>query len=227
MQIKAMFNDIAKSYDLLNHLLSMGIDRLWRRKMVKIATRYNPCAILDLATGTADLAIAMARAGAERIVGVDISEQMIAVGQQKVTRKKMERLIHLQVADGEQLPFEDNSFDMVTVAFGIRNYENRQAGFAEILRVLRPQCRFLMLEFSIPQRAVMGYIYRFYFFKILPLVGKIISRHSSAYAYLPQSVDTFPCPRDVTKELLKVGFESVDIQSVSCGIAHIYNIQKR
>jgi demethylmenaquinone methyltransferase/2-methoxy-6-polyprenyl-1,4-benzoquinol methylase len=221
-----MFNDIAKSYDLLNHLLSMGIDRLWRRKMVKIAIRYNPRAILDLATGTADLAIAMARTGAERIAGVDISEQMIAVGQQKVARKKMERLIHLQVADGEQLPFDNNSFDMVTVAFGIRNYENRRTGFAEILRVLRPQCRCLMLEFSMPQGA-MGYIYRFYFFKILPLVGKIISRHSNAYAYLPQSVDAFPCPRDVAKELLEAGFESVDIQSVSCGIAHIYNIQKR
>ena len=222
-----MFNDIAGRYDLLNRILSAGADRHWRRRAAALAAQGSPRTALDAATGTADLAIAMARQGIPQITGIDISQKMIDIGQTKLRTPHLARAIRLQCADGERLPFADQSFDAAAMAFGIRNYQDRRRGFAEIVRVLRPQGRFVMIEFSMPSRAPMKWLYGFYFCKILPCIGKIVSRHNAAYRYLPQSVREFPAPDALCAEMREAGFECASAQPLTWGIVHLYNAAKR
>ncbi|GHU93798.1 demethylmenaquinone methyltransferase [Bacteroidia bacterium] len=225
-QVKALFNHIAPHYDWLNHLLSLRVDVLWRKKLVRLALQHRPQNVLDAATGTADVAIALARGNACKVIGVDISAGMLQLALQKVQRAKLQNCIRLQQADGEHLPFADNTFDAATIAFGIRNYENRRAGLQEFLRVLRPQGSLLVLEFSLPQNRAVAALYEFYFYRILPVIGKIISKNQSAYTYLPQSVQAFPTPKDFSLELQSIGFGQVTSTKLSLGIAHIYEATK-
>lgn len=191
-RVREMFDSIAPRYDLLNHLLSFGVDRLWRRRMVGVVAAGTPAAILDVAAGTGDVAVALARRlPAARITGIDLSGEMLAVGRGKVARRGLCDRIELVQGDAEQLSFPDGTFDAVTIGFGIRNFGSIEAGLAEAFRVLRPGGRLCILEFSTPRGRCFGPLYRFYFHRILPLVGRLISKDDSAYTYLPESVDHF------------------------------------
>lgn len=259
-RVGEMFDSIAPTYDALNHILSLGIDRGWRRKVVGMASSAasasvhpashshlasaNPAvksggnypdelsshggfAILDVATGTGDLAIALARAlpGA-RITGIDISENMLAEGRRKVAEKGLDERITLQAGDAEALDFADARFDLVTVAFGVRNFGNIEAGLSEMRRVLKPGGRCLVLEFSEPRGWFFGTGYRFYFHRVLPLVGRIVSRDKGAYTYLPRSVDGFPPPARFAEMLREAGFDAVGVKKLTFGVAYIYNSEK-
>lgn len=225
-QVEQMFDNIAPRYDFLNHFLSLGIDKLWRKRAVKILRSYNPKSILDVATGTGDFAIASARLNVDRIVGFDLSEQMIRVGEQKVKKLELDKLISFQKGDSENMPFEDQSFDAITVAFGIRNFENLQKGLDEFHRVLKPRGVAIILEFSKPKYFPFKQLYRFYFFHILPFIGGIVSKDSSAYAYLPESVMAFPDDQKMLDILSKTGFQHVSQKRLTLGIATIYVAQK-
>jgi demethylmenaquinone methyltransferase/2-methoxy-6-polyprenyl-1,4-benzoquinol methylase len=224
-QVAEMFNDISDKYDLLNGVLSLGIDRYWRHRVVRLVKKKKPETILDVATGTGDLAIAMLRTEARRIVGVDISTNMLQVAKKKLSATPQNR-VTLQTADGEKLPFENDSFSVVTVAFGVRNFDDRQAGLREMHRVLSPDGTLVVLEFSMPRNAFVGLLYRFYFFKVLPWIGKKVSKNSYAYTYLPQSVKEFPEAKVFAQELLNVGFSQVKTQSLTFGLASIYEAKK-
>ena len=217
-----MFNNIAPKYDLLNHTLSLGIDIIWRKKVVGILKKTNPIKVLDIATGTADFAIANVKSGAKEIIGIDISEGMLSVGKVKISNKKLSDKIQLFQADSENMPFENNSFDGITVGFGVRNFENLELGLSEMHRVLKTNGICLILEFSKPKHFPIKNIYNLYFKKILPSIGKIISKDKSAYTYLPESVDNFPDGKDFTDILEKVGFKNTKSITVSFGIASIY-----
>lgn len=222
-----MFDAIAPRYDLLNHLLSFGIDRLWRRKAVAMLKREAPKSILDVATGTADLAIRALTLSPERIVGVDISETMLKLGREKVAAIGADRVIELQTGAAENLPFDDGTFDAAMVAFGVRNFENLRAGLSEIRRVLRPGCLLVILEFSRPERFPIKQLYRFYFRHIVPRVGRSISRHEHAYQYLPDSVDAFPSGDDFLAEMAACGFEDRSVRGLTFGIASLYSGRAR
>lgn len=221
-----MFNSIAHRYDFLNHFLSLGIDRIWRRKAIRKLESGNPGIILDLATGTADLAIAAARLHPRKIIGIDISEKMLELGRQKVVRKRLEDVVFLQKGDSEHLDFADRSFDAVMVAFGVRNFENTVQGISEMYRVLKPGGRIVVLEFSFPQKFPVKQLYNFYFSKILPAIGRLFSRDSSAYQYLPESVDNFLYGEPFLRLLENEGFTCLYSQSLSFGIAQIYSGKK-
>ena len=190
-QVEKMFDSIAKRYDLLNHSLSFGMDYYWRRKAIKYLTN-NPKTILDVATGTADFAISACRMKDVKITGIDISEGMINVGKEKIKKKGLENRIDLQIADSENLPFSDNSFDAITAGFGVRNFENLEKGLSEMYRVLSPNGMVAILEPSKPKAFPLKHIYNIYFHKVLPFIGKLISKDNSAYTYLPNSVEAFP-----------------------------------
>lgn len=221
-QVAKMFDNISARYDLLNHLLSLNIDKSWRNKMVKMAGSAHPHRILDVATGTADLAIALSKIPQTEITGIDISAGMLEVGRKKISDKKLGKIIELQQADSENLPFEANTFDVVTVAFGVRNFENLEKGLSEIYRVLKPGGKFLVLEFSQPSSFPFRQLYTFYFKHILPGLGKIISKDSSAYTYLPDSVDAFPYGMDFKKFMDKTGFKNTWFRPLTFGVATIY-----
>lgn len=225
-QVAEMFDNISSRYDFLNHLLSLSIDKGWRNKVVKMVQRDKPGQILDVATGTADLAIAMARIHPEHIKGIDISNGMLEVGRKKVKRKGLTELISLEQADSENLPYGDASFDAITVAFGVRNFEDLEKGLREIHRVLRPGGRLLILEFSQPQAFPFKQIYNFYFRYILPTLGKMVSQDSSAYSYLPESVGAFPFGNRMTSILENCEFRDNKFQPVTFGIATIYDSLK-
>lgn len=225
-QVAQMFDSISKRYDFLNHMLSMNIDKGWRKKVVKIATAENPKKILDVATGTGDLAIALTKAKPESIMGIDISNGMLEVGRKKIVEKGMSEIITLQQADSEDLPFEDNTFDVVSVAFGVRNFENLEKGMSEIRRVLKPGGKALVLEFSQPTGFPFKQVYKFYFKNILPTLGKVISKDASAYTYLPESVNAFPYGQKFVEVLQKVGFKQNKFQPVTFGVATIYEAVK-
>jgi len=225
-QIAKMFDNISGKYDFLNHFLSMGIDVGWRKKVVKIIAKQNPESILDIATGTGDLAIMMADLNAKKIIGLDLSEGMLAVGKEKINAKKLDNLISMIQGDSENLPFSDNHFDAITVAFGVRNFENLDKGLAEILRVLKPKGKLVVLEFSKPEGFIMKSLYGFYSNYILPFLGKLISKDKSAYTYLPESVAAFPYGKAFNKILKKIGFKAIENQPVSFGIATIYAASK-
>ncbi len=221
-QIALMFNNISKNYDFLNHFLSFGIDHIWRRKVIQLIKRYNPSQILDIATGTGDLAISAARMNPKKIVGIDISEGMLAIGNQKIIRKKLDHFIELLQGDSENLQFEENTFDAAMVAFGVRNFENLQKGLVEIKRVLKPGSPFVVLEFSKPKAFPVKQLYRFYSKYIMPGVGKFFSKDQSAYTYLPESVQAFPEGENFLAELSKAGFNSTTEKRLSFGVATIY-----
>jgi demethylmenaquinone methyltransferase/2-methoxy-6-polyprenyl-1,4-benzoquinol methylase len=221
-QVRNMFNSIAVRYDLLNHLLSFGIDRTWRKKLIRLMAKENPRHVLDLATGTADLAIAALEVHPETITGTDISESMLEIGRQKVIKLGVESKVTLLVADSENLPFKDESFDAATVAFGVRNYENLSKGLAEMNRVLRPGGKAYILEFAKPVKFPVKQVFTFYFKIILPVIGRIISKHSSAYSYLPESVEVVPQGKEFLQLMTVNGFRDVKAIPMTFGISLIY-----
>lgn len=224
-QVADMFNSISPKYDLLNHLLSLGIDIYWRKQAIKQLKKFHPqpSHLLDVATGTGDFALeAMKMIKPTQITGVDISEGMLNVGKQKMKKLGLDDRIFLQVGDSEDLPFEDNTFDSVIVAFGVRNFENLEKGLAEIHRVLSKNGTLVVLEFSKPQGFPFKQLYNFYFKNILPLVGKLISKDQSAYTYLPESVQAFPDGEQFNTILKNLGYESVVCKPLTFGISSIY-----
>jgi len=225
-QVAEMFDNIAGNYDFLNHFLSMGIDIYWRKRLVKRLTKQAPKHILDVATGTGDLAIAMLKANPDKIIGIDISNGMLEVGRKKMKEKGLEDRITLQQADSENLPFEDNSFDAVSVSFGARNFENLEKGLTEMCRVLRPGGKLYILEFSQPTAFPFKQLYRFYFRYILPLVGKIVSKDKAAYTYLPESVGAFPYGKKLNEIIENCGYNNATNHPLTMGIASIYIAEK-
>lgn len=225
-QVAEMFDNIAADYDFLNHFLSLGIDILWRRKAIRKLRPYQPKVILDVATGTGDFAIESLKLNPERIVGVDISSQMIAVGNEKLKNKKLHPRVQLQLGDSENLPFEDHTFDAVTVAFGVRNFENLKRGLTEMLRVLKPGGKIAIIEFSQPTGTPFKQLYKLYFRHILPQLGKMVSKDSRAYTYLPESVDAFPYGRAFLDIMEDAGYTNVSVVSLTQGIASLYLASK-
>ena len=221
--IAAMFDRISPKYDALNHLLSLNIDKVWRRKTAKVVAKKHPKAILDLATGTADLAIALAKRNPKaHIIGMDISEKMMETGKAKIAKQGLENQVELRYGDAAKLPFEDNSFDAVTVAFGVRNFEDLAKGLSEISRVLKPSGKAFILEFSMPERFPVKQLYHLYFRHILPKIGRIVSKDKNAYAYLPASVEKFPKPESFCNLLASNGLKDSQAKRLSLGIATLY-----
>lgn len=224
-QVAGMFDGIAARYDLLNHLLSMGIDKGWRRKAIREVAAINPKTILDVATGTGDLAIAAAKKLPDaQITGVDISVGMLEVGRKKMAAQGLN--ITMLEGDSERLPFADASFDAVMCAYGVRNFENLEAGLRDMARVLRPGGKLAILEFSRPKAFPMSQIYNFYFKAILPTIGRLVSKHSSAYTYLPASVAVFPEGADFLEILKRAGFSKVAAWPLTFGITTLYTASR-
>jgi demethylmenaquinone methyltransferase/2-methoxy-6-polyprenyl-1,4-benzoquinol methylase len=221
-QVAQMFNSIAGKYDFLNHFLSAGIDIYWRRQAINLLVPSQPRTILDIATGTGDFALAAMRLNPDKITGVDISEGMLAVGREKIAKKKLGHKIDLQLGDSEHLAFADNSFDAATAAFGVRNFENLALGLQEMHRVLKPGGRVVILEFSKPKAFPFKQVYNFYFKQILPVFGKLISKDQAAYTYLPASVQAFPDGPDFISILEQVGFKATQWHPLTFGISSIY-----
>jgi len=225
-QVEQMFDHIAPKYDFLNHFLSMGIDNVWRKKAVRMLRTFRPERILDVATGTGDFAVEAAKVAPREIVGFDLSEQMIQVGREKVKRLNLDHIIHFLKGDSENMPFEDGSFDAITVAFGVRNFENLEKGLEEFHRVLKPGGVAIILEFSKPRHFPFKQLYKFYFFHILPRIGGLISKDASAYNYLPESVMAFPDDQDFLNILSGAGFSGSGQKRLTLGIATIYQALK-
>ncbi len=222
-QVAEMFNAIAPRYDLLNRILSGGIDRRWRRRAVGLLMPEAPRRVLDVATGTADLAIEAARRlPVEKVIGVDISEAMLRIGQEKVARLGLSDRVLLRIGDAEKLPFSDRQFDAALVAFGVRNFENLQRGLAEIYRVLRPGGVLVVLEFSHPRAPVIRTLYRWYAHQVLPRIGAWLSQDEGAYRYLPDSVEVFPDGPDFLVRMEQAGFRDLLWQPLTFGIASLY-----
>jgi len=224
-EVEDMFDNIAPKYDLLNHVLSMQIDKLWRTKLVKWMNEDQPKEVLDVATGTGDLAIAVEKGTGAKVVGLDLSQQMLNVGIIKIKKLNLDGRISMQKGDAENLPFDDNRFDSVSVAFGVRNFENLKQGLSELRRVLKDGKSVFILEFSKVQ-GVLGPLYMFYFKNILPLIGKLVSKDNRAYTYLPDSVNAFPFGEKMKQILLETGFKKVEYKKLSLGIATIYKATK-
>jgi demethylmenaquinone methyltransferase/2-methoxy-6-polyprenyl-1,4-benzoquinol methylase len=218
-QVASMFNNVAGTYDFLNHFFSVGIDKIWRRKLVKLIGITNPKIILDVATGTADLAIAETKLKPDKIIGVDISEKMLDVGREKI---KPYPIIELQLGDSENLQFPDNMFDAVSVSFGVRNFENVPAGLSEMHRVLKPGGKLFILEFSKPGNWLVKKLYYFYFCNVLPFVGKLVSKDARAYTYLPESVRMFPDGQKFVELLQQAGYKNIECKPLTFGISTIY-----
>ena len=221
-EVAEMFNNIASKYDFLNHFLSMGIDILWRKKAIRILKKENPQIILDVATGTGDFAIEAVATDAKKIIGVDIARDMFKIGEQKVAKKNLSHIISFDYGDSENLQFDDNHFDAITVSFGVRNFENLNKGLAEMNRVLKPGGSLVVIEFSKPTTFPIKQLYNFYFKFILPTLGKLISKDQRAYTYLPESVEAFPFGQVFLDKMLSVNFRDVKIIPLTFGIASIY-----
>ncbi len=226
-QVAQMFDNISGDYDGLNRVISFGIDVSWRKKVLKMVSDKNPQSILDIATGTGDLAILMAQTPAQRIVGLDISAGMLEVGRKKVQARNLSHRIELMLADSESIPFEDHTFDAITVAFGIRNFEHLEKGLSEILRVLKPGGIFVILETSNPTKFPYKQGYVFYTKYILPLIGKLFSKDQSAYGYLSESASVFPFGEALNNILRKIGFIDVVAAPQTFGVATIYSASKK
>lgn len=225
-QVADMFDSIAGKYDFLNHFLSLGIDKGWRKKAIKEISVVHPTRILDIATGTGDLAIAASKIKPQKIVGVDISEGMLEVGKKKISTLHLDHIISLQKGDSENLEFENNSFDAITCAYGVRNFENLTAGLKEMNRVLKPGGKVAILEFSHPKNFPVKQLYQFYFRFILPTLGKMVSKHNSAYTYLPESVMAFPEGKKFCSILAECGFKNAKANPLTFGITTLYTAEK-
>ena len=225
-----MFDNIAPRYDFLNHFLSMGIDNHWRKKAIRLLKKelrdVKSPVILDIATGTGDLAIEAVKLKPKKIIGVDIAEKMLAVGKEKIKAKKLDNVIEFQPGDSENLSFEDNTFDALTVSFGVRNFEHLEKGLSEMLRVLKPGGVAVIVEFSRPVTFPVKQLFSFYFHYILPLIGKIFSKDQFAYKYLPESVSAFPQGSEFLKILEKTGFKNGKAIPLTFGICSIYMSRK-
>ena len=222
-QVELMFNKISPKYDLLNRVLSLGIDTIWRKKALNLLKKDNPKYILDVATGTADLAIeAAGRLKASSVIGIDIAEDMLQIGREKIKKQKLDSIISLQHGDSEKIAFPDNTFDAVIVSFGVRNFEHLEIGLSEIHRVLKKGGSIMVLEFSKPQKMPFKQVYQFYFRNILPLVGKLISKDTSAYTYLPDSVNAFPDGKAFCGILEKTGFSIEHYKPYTFGVCTSY-----
>lgn len=226
-QVAQMFDTISGNYDGLNRVISFGIDVKWRKKVLQLVADTNPKTILDIATGTGDLAILMTKTNAEKIIGLDISAGMLEVGRKKIEAKKLSDKIEMILADSENMPFEDNTFDAITVAFGVRNFENLEKGLSEILRVLKPNGIFVILETSVPEKTPFKQGYKFYSENILPLIGKLFSKDNSAYQYLSESASVFPYGEALNNILRKIGFIDVVAKPQTFGVATIYSASKK
>ncbi len=221
-----MFDTISTNYDGLNRVISFGIDVKWRKKVIEMVSATNPEAVLDIATGTGDLAISLAKTGAKRIVGLDLSEGMLAVGREKIADEKLTGKIEMIQGDSEALPFEDNSFDAITVAFGVRNFENLEKGLSEIFRVLKKGGIFVILETSVPTKFPFKQGYNFYTKNLLPLIGKMFSKDKVAYSYLSESAAAFPYGEKLNNILRETGFIDVRHHPQTMGVATIYSASK-
>ncbi|MFP9112611.1 bifunctional demethylmenaquinone methyltransferase/2-methoxy-6-polyprenyl-1,4-benzoquinol methylase UbiE [Flavobacterium sp. RHBU_3] len=226
-QVAQMFDNISGNYDGLNRVISFGIDIQWRKKVLKLVSDKNPQTILDIATGTGDLAILMAETKAPKIIGADISEGMMEVGRKKVAEKGLSDRITLRYGDSENLPFPDGTFDAITVAFGIRNFETLEKGLAEILRVLKPGGIFVILETSVPTKFPFKQGYKFHTKVLLPLIGRLFSKEGSAYSYLGESASVFPFGEQLNNILRKIGFIEVKHMPQTMGVATIYTASKQ
>ncbi len=225
-QVTQMFDKISNEYDGLNRVISFGFDIKWRKKVVELVAATNPETILDIATGTGDLAIALAQTNAQKIIGLDISEGMLEVGRKKIAKKNMNAKIEMVCGDSEQLPFDDHSFDAITVSFGIRNFENLEKGLAEILRVLKPNGIFVILETSVPQKTPYKQGYNLYSKNLLPLIGKLFSKDKTAYKYLSESASVFPHGEALNNILTNIGFINAKAIPQTFGVATIYLASK-
>ncbi|MFI5140538.1 MAG: bifunctional demethylmenaquinone methyltransferase/2-methoxy-6-polyprenyl-1,4-benzoquinol methylase UbiE [Sphingobacteriales bacterium] len=226
-QVAEMFNNISGRYDFLNHFLSLGIDKGWRKKAIAEVAAINPKTILDVATGTGDMAIAAAAAiHPNKITGIDIADQMLEVGRKKIAAQNLSQVITLQTGDSESMPFSTGEFDAVMCAYGVRNFEHLETGLTEMYRVLRPSGKVVILEFSHPTRFPVKQLFRFYFRFILPTIGKLLSKHSRAYTYLPESVMAFPEGKRFCNILEQCGFKSAKARSLTFGITTLYTAIK-
>jgi demethylmenaquinone methyltransferase/2-methoxy-6-polyprenyl-1,4-benzoquinol methylase len=221
-QVATMFNNISAKYDFLNHFLSLGIDKLWRKKAIKLLSKHQPKSVLDIATGTGDFAIEALKLNPERIVGVDISEGMMAMGREKLKKRKLDQKITLQYGDSEELPFDSETFDAITVAFGVRNFQNLEQGLSEMKRVLTHNGTAVVLEFSKPKTFPIKQLFGFYSNYLIPFFGKLISKDKAAYTYLPESVAAFPEGDEFLHIMQKVGFTNTFRKPLTGGIATIY-----
>ena len=222
-QVKKMFNNIAPRYDILNHILSLGIDKLWRRRVINMVSKQVAIDILDVATGTGDMAIAMSKRNVKsKIVGYDLSEGMLDVAREKIDAKGLESRITLKQGEAEEIPFISGRFDAVTVAFGVRNFHDLEAGIREMSRVLKDDGRLYVLEFSTPKNKLFGFFYNLYTHKILPLIGGAISKDREAYQYLPESVDEFPSVERFLEMMSRGGLKNSKSISLMGGVAQIY-----
>jgi len=221
-----MFDDISDHYDFLNHFLSFGIDRKWRKKLVGLLAPYHPDDILDVATGTGDLAISLSTLEPRKIIGIDISDKMLEVGRRKISESGLEKKITFRSGDAEKIPFSDQTFDAITVAFGVRNFEDLSLGLREMKRVLRPGGIMMILEFSQPSSFPMKQAYHFYSRFFIPLIGRKVSRHPEAYQYLPDSVAKFPSGKNFLDILSGLGLRNLRHYRLSMGIASIYMAEK-
>jgi demethylmenaquinone methyltransferase/2-methoxy-6-polyprenyl-1,4-benzoquinol methylase len=226
-QVADMFNNIAGNYDFLNHFLSMGIDKGWRRKAIAEVAKVQPVNILDVATGTGDLAILAAeKLQPKHIIGVDIADKMLEVGRKKVEDKGLSQTIKLENGDSENMPFADNTFDAITCAYGVRNFEHLEKGLMEMSRVMRTGGKLAILEFSHPKTFPVKQVYKFYFKYIVPTLGKIVSKHSRAYTYLPESVMAFPEGKIFCTVLEHCGFKQAKARALTFGICTLYTATK-
>lgn len=226
-QVARMFDNISGNYDGLNRVISFGIDVKWRKKVVKMVSENNPKTILDIATGTGDLAMMMARLKPEKIIGLDISEGMLQVGNQKIEKANLSDMIEMRVGDSEDIPFDDNTFDAITVSFGVRNFADLDTGLSEIKRVLKPGGRLVILETSNPTKFPYKQGYKIHTSIILPVIGKLFSKDKAAYSYLCESANSFPFGKDFDNILKKNGFISTEYTPVTFGVATIYSATKK
>lgn len=225
-QVEKMFDTISTNYDGLNRVISFGIDVKWRKKVVSMVAKKKPDAVLDIATGTGDLAIQIAKTGAGNIIGLDLSEGMLAVGRKKIKEENLQDRIEMIQGDSGALPFEDNKFDAITVAFGVRNFETLEKGLAEIYRVLKPGGIFVVLETSVPTKFPFKQGYNLYTRNLLPLIGKLFSKDQEAYSYLSESAAAFPHGETFNNILRKIGFTNVENKPQTLGVATIYSASK-
>lgn len=222
-QVATMFNNISKTYDFLNHFMSLGIDIIWRKQAIKELLKEKPQYILDVATGTGDFAFeALEILKPQKIVGVDISQGMLNIADEKIIKRGKSDVFEVRLGDSEKLLFDENTFDAVTVAYGVRNFENLEKGIADMLRVLKPGGKVVILEFSKPKKFPVKHLYNFYFHYITPTIGKVFSKDASAYSYLPESVEAFPDGQRFVSLMDKVGYKNTKCRPLAFGICSIY-----